>query len=175
MRPGVKPSDVQLGNLAHHCVYNTYASLTRFFDSRKSPDQSRSRREWIGNGTTIEVNPVRGSECDEIRPFKFKTLCLLAAIGRRTGVAEMFGMRPSGIVALVVLARNLARQTPGPTRKVRVAIDWMLDLIFSKDIVQLPTLRSVSMSGAEERPTPVAHEHEPTSAEQTKPRFSGAA
>jgi hypothetical protein len=30
----------------------------------------------------------------------------------------------------------------------------MLDLIFSKDIVQLPTLRSMSMSEAEEHPTP---------------------
>ena len=37
VRPGGgKPSDVQLGNLAHHCVYYTYASLTRFFNSRKS-------------------------------------------------------------------------------------------------------------------------------------------
>ena len=87
-------------------------------------------------------------------PSNSRSSALLAAIGRCTSVAEMFGMRFSGIVALVVLARNLARQTPGPTRKVRVAIDWMLDLIFSKDIVQLPTLRSMSMSEAEEHPTP---------------------
>jgi len=28
-----------------------------------------------------------------------------------------------------------------------VAIDWILDLIFSKDLVQLPTLRAPTVSG----------------------------
>ena len=40
---GTRTRDVQLGNLAHHCVYNTYASLTRFFNSRKSRHISHSR------------------------------------------------------------------------------------------------------------------------------------
>jgi hypothetical protein len=38
---------------------------------------------------------------------------------------------------------------PGLQKKVRVAIDWTLDLIFSKDLVQLPTLRSPAMSETE--------------------------
>jgi hypothetical protein len=42
---------------------------------------------------------------------------------------------------------------PGVSKKVRVALDWMLDLVFSKDIVQLPTLRSPTVSEAEEAPT----------------------
>ncbi len=29
---------------------------------------------------------------------------------------------------------------PGLQKKVRVALDWTLDLFFSKDIVELPTL-----------------------------------
>jgi NADH:quinone reductase (non-electrogenic) len=38
---------------------------------------------------------------------------------------------------------------PGLQKKVRVAIDWTLDLLFSKDIVQLPTVRSRTMSEVE--------------------------
>ena len=35
-------------------------------------------------------------------------------------------------------------------KKVRVALDWTLDLVFSKDLVQFLTLRSQSVSHAPE-------------------------
>jgi NADH dehydrogenase len=38
---------------------------------------------------------------------------------------------------------------PGWQKKVRVALDWTLDLFFSKDIVQLPTLQRATMSEAD--------------------------
>jgi hypothetical protein len=39
---------------------------------------------------------------------------------------------------------------------VRVALDWTLDLFFSKDIVQLPTLQRATMSEAEDLGLPTA-------------------
>ena len=39
-------------------------------------------------------------------------------------------------------------------KKVRVALDWTLDLMFSKDLVQFMTYQSATMSQAE-RLTPV--------------------
>jgi NADH dehydrogenase len=84
------------------------------------------------------------------QPFKFKILGLLATIGRRTGVAEILGVRFSGIIAWWLWRGIYLSKLPGLQKKVRVAIDWTLDLIFSKDIVELPTLRSPTMSAAEE-------------------------
>jgi post-segregation antitoxin (ccd killing protein) len=46
----------------------------------------------------------------------------------------------------------LLAKLPGVQKKVRVAIDWILDLFFSKDIVQLPKVRSLNVSEAEETP-----------------------
>jgi NADH dehydrogenase len=89
------------------------------------------------------------------RPFKFKTLGLLATIGRRTGVAEILGMRFSGIIAWCLWRAIYLGKLPGLQKKVRVALDWTLDLFFSKDIVELPTLQAPTMSEAEEPPTPV--------------------
>jgi hypothetical protein len=37
-------------------------------------------------------------------------------------------------------------------KKVRVALDWTLDLIFSKDLVQFMTVRTPTLSLAEEEP-----------------------
>jgi NADH:ubiquinone reductase (H+-translocating) len=84
------------------------------------------------------------------QPFKFKTLGLLATIGRRAGVAEILGMKFSGIIAWWLWRAIYLSLMPGLQKKVRVALDWTLDLFFSKDIVQLPTLRSIAISGTEE-------------------------
>ena len=84
-----------------------------------------------------------------LQPFKFKILGMLAAIGRRTGVAEILGMKFSGIIAWWLWRGIYLSKLPGFAKKVRVALDWSLDLIFSKDIVQIPTLQSPTMSAAE--------------------------
>ena len=83
------------------------------------------------------------------QPFKFKLLGLLAAIGRRAGVAEILGTRFSGIIAWWVWRGIYLSKLPGFHKKIRVAIDWTLDVLFSKEIVQLPTFRAPSISEAE--------------------------
>jgi NADH dehydrogenase len=82
-------------------------------------------------------------------PFKFKIIGLLASIGRRTGVAEIFGVRFSGLVAWWLWRCIYLSKLPGLQKKVRVTLDWILDLIFSKDLVELPTLRATTISEAE--------------------------
>jgi len=87
------------------------------------------------------------------RPFRFKIIGLLATIGRRTGVAQILGFRFSGIVAWWLWRGIYLGKLPGVQKKIRVALDWALDLVFSKDLVQLPTLRSPAMSEAEAEET----------------------
>jgi len=83
------------------------------------------------------------------RPFRFRIIGLLATIGRRTGVAEILGFRFSGIVAWWLWRGIYLAKLPGAQKKIRVALDWALDLFFSKDLVQVPTLRSPTLSEAE--------------------------
>jgi NADH dehydrogenase len=87
-------------------------------------------------------------------PFKFKMIGALAAIGRRTGVAEIYGVKFSGIFAWWMWRGIYLSKLPGFPKKVRVALDWMLDLLFSKNLVQLPTLRSPTMSSSDLSPAP---------------------
>jgi NADH:ubiquinone reductase (H+-translocating) len=91
-----------------------------------------------------------------LRPFRFKILGLLATIGRRTGVAEILGFHFSGILAWWLWRGIYIGKLPGFQKKVRVVIDWTLDLFFSKDIVQLPTLRSQTISELDAPPTAAA-------------------
>lgn len=96
------------------------------------------------------VSVMRG---EAPQPFRFRMIGLLASIGRRAGVAEIFGVRFSGFVAWCLWRAIYLSKLPGLQKKVRVAIDWALDLVFSKEIVQTPTLRSPAISEAEESST----------------------
>ncbi len=93
----------------------------------------------IREGRTLARNvraAVRGGTPE---PFRFRTLGQLAAIGRRTGVANVFGMNFSGFVAWWLWRSIYLAKLPRFERKCRVMLDWTLDLVFTKDIVQLST------------------------------------
>jgi NADH:ubiquinone reductase (H+-translocating) len=95
---------------------------------------------------------IRGGR---MKPFVFKTIGLLAAIGRRTGVAQIMGINFSGFVAWWLWRTIYLSKLPRFEKKVRVALDWTLDLLFTKDIVQFLTLRAETVSHAEQEvPTP---------------------
>jgi NADH dehydrogenase len=75
--------------------------------------------------------------------FKFKTLGQLAAIGRRRGVANILGYNFSGFIAWWLWRTIYLLKLPRFERKLRVALDWTLDLLFTKDLVQCPTDRGM--------------------------------
>jgi NADH:ubiquinone reductase (H+-translocating) len=90
---------------------------------------------------------VRGGE---MKRFTFSTLGQLAAIGKRTGVANILGVSFSGFIAWWLWRTIYLSKLPGLEKKVRVALDWTLDLLFSKDLVQFLMVRAPSVSRAEE-------------------------
>ena len=67
------------------------------------------------------------------RPFRFSTLGQLAAIGRRTGVANILGLKFSGFIAWWLWRTIYLSKLPRLEKKIRVALDWTLDICFSKD------------------------------------------
>jgi NADH dehydrogenase len=81
-----------------------------------------------------------------LRTIRFRMIGMLATTGWRTGVAEIFGIRFSGIIAWWLWRSIYLIKLPGLQKKVRVAFNWTLDLIFSKDIVQLRMLGGEKVS-----------------------------
>jgi NADH dehydrogenase len=89
------------------------------------------------------VAAIRGSPAKE---FSFRTLGQMAAIGRRAGVADILGIRFSGFIAWWLWRTVYLSKLPGWDRKVRVALQWTLDVLFSKDVTQYLTVRSPAIS-----------------------------
>lgn len=76
-------------------------------------------------------------------PFVFKTLGQLATIGHRTGVAMVFGIKFSGFVAWCLWRTVYLLKLPRLAKKLRVISGWTMDLLFSREIEQIITLRDV--------------------------------
>jgi len=81
---------------------------------------------------------VRGGQ---MRPFLYSTLGLLAPIGRRTGVANILGVNFSGFIAWWLWRTIYLLKLPRFEKKLLVALDWTLDVLFSKDLVHFRTTR----------------------------------
>ena len=92
-------------------------------------------------------------------PFSFKTLGALAAIGRRTGVARILGMNFSGFLAWFLWRGIYWSKLPRMEKKVRVAIDWALDVLFTKDFVQFLDQRALVHTQTETGAAPWNREH----------------
>ena len=89
------------------------------------------------------------------KPFVYSTIGLLAPIGKQTGVANILGVNFSGFIAWWLWRTIYLLKLPRFEKKVLVALDWTLDVLFSKDLVHFRTTR---------RPVPP-----PTAAELKKP------
>ena len=83
--------------------------------------------------------------------FSFSTLGLLAAIGRRTGVANIFGFSFSGFAAWFLWRTIYLSKLPRFEKKIRVALDWSLDLLFSKDLLNFLELSPQTDSHSEQQ------------------------
>ena len=78
-----------------------------------------------------------------LKSFRFTTLGQLATIGRRTGVAMVFGFKFSGLIAWGMWRSIYLMKLPRLAKKLRVMMDWALDLLFGRDIEQMVTLRDI--------------------------------
>lgn len=100
----------------------------------------------IRQAATLAANIANSVRGRPLQPFAFKTIGQLAAIGRRTGVAKIFRWRFSGFVAWWMWRTIYLSKLPRWEKRVHVALDWTLDLLFSKDIVQFVSFRATGMS-----------------------------
>jgi len=73
--------------------------------------------------------------------FTFDALGKMGALGHRSAVGEVFGFKISGVFAWLMWRAVYLMKLPGLDRKIRVAMDWFLDLILPADIVQIKTER----------------------------------
>jgi NADH dehydrogenase len=126
-------------------------------DCAAIPDESgkpypSTAQHAIRQGSQVGRNiaAVLRANPEGVRPFRYKMLGQLAAIGHRRGVASILGLRFSGFFAWFLWRGAYLIKLPSLSKKFRVMLEWTLDLCFARDTVQLLTIRSVRSGRLEE-------------------------
>ncbi len=88
----------------------------------------------LRQGSLIGRNVAASLAGKPLQPFTFQSLGELAAIGHHTAVAEILGMRFSGLPAWLMWRAIYLGKLPGLDRKLHVLIDWVFDLFFPREI-----------------------------------------
>lgn len=97
--------------------------------------QPPTAQHGLREARTLANNLAAVLDGREPRPFRFSTIATLAALGHRTGVAQVRGWRFSGVLAWALWRVVYLAKLPGLEKRVRVALDWLVEIGFPRDIV----------------------------------------
>ncbi|HYU19183.1 MAG TPA: NAD(P)/FAD-dependent oxidoreductase [Chloroflexota bacterium] len=89
---------------------------------------------------TLAYNLAATIRGGELKPFAFKSPGVLVALGHHSAAAEIWGRRFRGFPAWFLWRSIYLSKLPSVERKVRVALDWTLDLFFPRNMCQLTHL-----------------------------------
>jgi NADH dehydrogenase len=144
-------------------VVNDYLQITDFpnvwaigdcaaiIDRRTGRPCPQTAQHALRQGRVAAHNLIAAIRGRSAKTFSFRTLGQMAAIGQRAGVADVLGVKFSGFPAWWLWRTIYLSKLPGWDRKVRVALQWTLDVIFSKDVTQYLTVRAPTMSRDDEQ------------------------
>ncbi len=73
--------------------------------------------------------------------FVYHSKGQMAIIGKRSGIATLFGMNISGFWAWLIWRNVYLSKIPTFDKKFRVLLDWIIDLFFDRDISRLKLMK----------------------------------
>lgn len=80
------------------------------------------------------------------KPFNFESKGMMAVIGKGNGIAKIFGHDLSGIPAWFVWRTYYLTMLPTFEKKLKVAIDWTVNLFFRRDITLVRKIKRKSLN-----------------------------
>jgi len=91
----------------------------------------------VKEGEQLARNLARSLRGKATLPMNYRDRGNLVALGHHRGVAKVFGFKLSGFWAWFLWRTVYLAKMPGWVRRLRVTLDWSLDLLFPKDYVEL--------------------------------------
>ena len=95
----------------------------------------------VREGKRVARNIAAALGYGKREPFVYRAMGQMAIVGERTGVADVMGHRFSGLFAWFLWRTYYLFWIPQFEKRVRVVLDWTLDMFFTRDLVQLAVSR----------------------------------
>ena len=117
-------------------------------DAAAVPDPARRRREpcpptcqhALRQGRRVADNVAAVLGRGRVRPFRYRTLGVFVDLGRFEAVASIVGVRLRGFPAWFAARTYHLSQMPGNGRKLRLMVDWTVELLFGRSSSELGQL-----------------------------------
>jgi NADH dehydrogenase len=119
------------------------AAIVNAEDGKLSPPTAQFAER---QAKQVAENIARKLKGEQTHPFSHKSLGSLCAIGGHSAVAEMMGLRVSGIAAWFCWRGVYLMKLPSFSQKVKVGIEWMLDLVLPRPLAHLRNDRTNRVS-----------------------------
>ena len=105
----------------------------------RAPTAQNATRE----GELVARNIVAAMRGEAPQPFTFTPIGELALVGRHSGVAKLYGYHFSGFLAWAMWRAVYLSKMPGMAQRSRIALDWLLDFIYGRNVAEFPVDASV--------------------------------
>ena len=89
----------------------------------------------VREGRQLSNNLIAKTNGEELKPFAYESKGSLASLGMSKAVAEVYGVKLSGTLAWLLWRGFYLSFLPGFASKVRVLVNWLLNLIVPPNIV----------------------------------------
>lgn len=87
-------------------------------------------------------NVIAAIQQKPTQPFSYTPIGMMASIGHNNAVAEIYGVRFSGLIGFMIWRAAYLSKVPTLARKVRLFLEWTWAMFFPPDIAHLGFKRS---------------------------------
>jgi NADH dehydrogenase len=117
-------------------------------DAAAVPDPAKRRRQpspptaqhAIRQGRRVGDNVAAALRGRRLKPFRYRTLGMFVDLGQHQAVARMLGVPVRGFPAWFAARTYHLTMMPGLARRVRLALDWTVGLLFGRASADLGQL-----------------------------------
>jgi NADH dehydrogenase len=126
--------DMRVKGAANLWTLGDCSLVPNAYDGRPCPATAQFA---IQQARQLARNLERVSQSAATKPFNYRPRGMLASIGHRNAVAEIYGFKLSGFLAWFLWRGIYLSKLPTFSRKLAVAIGWACAIPFPPNIVQL--------------------------------------
>ena len=105
--------------------------------ARPSPPTAQ---HGLRQGKVVARNVAAALGTGRPRPFRYRTLGVFVDMGRHQAVASTLGIKWRGFPAWFLARTYHMLAMPGTKRRLRLVVDWTVDLLFDRDASELSQL-----------------------------------
>ncbi len=126
--------DMRVTGSANVWAFGDCAAVPNAWNGQISPPTAQFA---LRQAKQLAANLVRVQHGEATKPFHFRPQGLLATIGHKNGVAEIYRFKFSGLLAWFLWRCVYLMKIPTIGRKFNVVVDWTWDIFFKPNVVEV--------------------------------------